>query len=250
MTQNTKSLNPLQSLLDEAAEYSRLSETQFYVFDIDSTLLDVSPRIQKIINDFMQTPEVVENYPEILSQVQFIKIEPTDWGIRHAFERLKIPNVPASFIEKAKSYWREHFFSNIHLPVDQPYEGATEFVQNIHQMGHQIIYLTGRDLPRMGAGTVASLRQHGFPVEIEKTQLVLKPDKTLIDTEFKKNWFEEFIKNNPNRKFLFFENEPMNIQAIRHLHPIVKVIFFESTHSGKLDAPTDLPKIQNFKILT
>jgi hypothetical protein len=86
-------------------------------------------------------------------------------------------------------------------------------------------------------------------VEIDKTQLVLKPNKLIPDTDFKKEWLEELTKNNPNQYFLFFENEPANIKAIQHLQPIIKVIFFESTHSGKEKPPSDLPKIKNFKIL-
>lgn len=248
MTQNSNNNPLLQRLIDEAMTRSQLNKADFYVFDIDSTLLDVSPRIQNILNDFLKSPELAKNHPEILAQIKHISVKPTDWGIRHAFERLNIPNLPESIKEKAKNYWREHFFANTHLPLDRPYEGATEFVQTIHNLGHHIFYLTGRDVHRMGEGTVSSLKQHGFPIETAKAQLILKPDKNMVDTHYKKDWFEQIIKVNPDTQFLFFENEPLNIEAVRHLHPVVKVIFFDSTHSGKLDSPTDLPKIQNFKV--
>jgi hypothetical protein len=247
MTQNSKPHELLESLLKQAQNWAQNKESHFYVFDIDSTLLDVSPRIQRILDDFLKTPEIIANYPEVLKHTEDIKVESTDWGIRHAFERLSVPNIPTAFIDKAKNYWREYFFANTHLPLDLPYAGAVNFVQNLHQLGHHIFYLTGRDVHRMKTGTIASLIQHGFPVEKERVELVLKPDKSIQDTEFKKKWFEDLIKIHPEAQFLFFENEPLNIAAVRHLEPHLKIVFFESTHSRKMEAPKDLPKIQHFK---
>lgn len=238
----------LSKILEEAKEKSQNKEFHFYVFDIDSTLLDVSPRIQKILEAFAQDPDLHAEYPEIAKKFQQVKVERNDWGIRQAFERLKIPTVPQKLKDKAKSYWQEHFFSNLFLHHDLPYEGATEFVNQLYNLGHHVVYLTGRDVHRMGTGTEASLKQLGFPVATEKSQLVLKPDKTLIDTEFKKAWFENKIQQHPQLQFVFFENEPVNINAVRHLHPKLQIIFFESNHSGKAPSPEDLPKISHFKL--
>jgi FMN phosphatase YigB (HAD superfamily) len=248
MTQTNNIAHPLKYILDEALKVSKLSKLKNYVFDLDSTLLDVSPRIQQIINEFMKTAEIRTDYPEVLKQMQNIKVEPTDWGIYKSFERLQISNIPDCFIAKAIKYWREHFFANTYLHLDRPYEGASEFVQKMNSLGHRVFYLTGRDVHRMKIGTIESLKQHNFPIEAEKAQLILKPDKSMHDPIFKKDWFEHFIKSHPNEEFLFFENEPLNIEAVRHLHPIVQVIFFDSTHSGVLNSPQDLPVIQNFKL--
>lgn len=247
MTRNSNPQDHLKNLIIEAQKWATNKEFHFYVFDIDSTLLDVSPRIQRILDGFLKTPEIITNYPEVLKHTEDIRVEPTDWGIRHAFERLNIQDVPRDFIEKAKAYWHEHFFANTHLQLDLPYDGAVNFVQSLYELGHHIFYLTGRDIHRMQTGTIESLKHHGFPVEKDRAQLVLKPHKSIQDTEFKKDWFANLVSKHPQIQFIFFENEPLNIEAVRHLQPHIKIVFFESTHSRKMEAPKDLPRIQNFR---
>ncbi len=44
-------------------------------------------------------------------------------------------------------------------------------------------------------------------------------------------------------KIYFFENEPANLNHLSRFCPHVEMIFFESTHAGKADPPTHIPKI-------
>src|SRR5690606_15584018 len=128
--------------------------------------------------------------------------------------------------------------SNSYLHYDQPYEGAVDYVQALHQAGAHIIYLTGRDVERMGEGSVEVLKKWNFPMN-DKAELVLKPHRSMDDAEFKSDWFIKACRID-FEKIYFFENEPVNLHKILKTCPQVEMIFFKSTHAGKAAPPENL----------
>lgn len=214
------------------------------VFDLDSTLFDVSPRLERILLDFAASPLNQKRFPEQVSLLKNIKTLRSDWGIVGALERVGLDGHHPEFQEAIKAYWQKGFFSNHYLQFDAPYEGALEFVVSVQKAGAEIAYLTGRDVARMGTGTKEILQQWGFPLD-EKSQLVLKPHLSMDDAQFKTDWFIETDKNG-YAKIYFFENEPVNLIHLAQYCPHVEMIFFESTHAGKAEPPATIPKIMNF----
>ncbi|MGE0634125.1 MAG: HAD family hydrolase, partial [Pseudobdellovibrionaceae bacterium] len=130
---------------------------KLYVFDLDSTLFDVSPRIQKIIHDFTLIPEHIAEFPEEVEILKTIELEKTDWGIKNAFFRAGLDKQHPSFYEKVRGFWFQRFFSNDYLQYDVPYEGALNYVEALRKTGNDIVYLTGRDEIRMGKGSRETL---------------------------------------------------------------------------------------------
>jgi hypothetical protein len=214
------------------------------VFDLDSTLFDVSPRLEKILLDFADEPENKKRFPEQVKLFKNIKTHRADWGIMNALKRAGLDDAHPEFQIAVKDYWHERFFSNHYLQYDLPYDGAIEFVQTLHGLNVDIAYLTGRDVARMSPGTEQILEKWQFPLDA-KAQLVLKPHKSMDDAEFKTDWFVDAQKKN-YQHIWFFENEPVNIHALQKKCPAVEIIFFESTHAGKAHPPEDIPKIINF----
>ena len=250
------------------------------VFDLDSTLYDVRPRIQHILDQLLEHPGVMKEGQEVLSALKRIKILPDDWGLRTALIREGFESLFPHLKDLVRNHWVNHFFANHLLHLDSPYPGAREFLQKLKDQGHRIFYLTGRDEIRMKQGTIDSLINHGFPLSSDLRELKMKPRPGDSDSEFKVQFFsilqnqdgspdervrsqiDKFSSPSERQKILdssalnqlpstfFFENEPVNLQAVRQQHPWVQLIFFKSTHSRKASPPQDLPTIENYLFAT
>lgn len=233
----TQILARSQSLLDQG-------KPVLAVFDLDSTLFDVSPRIQTIIHAFADQPEL-SSEPTLREMLKAVRTQHTDWGIRTALERAGFKPLESPHALAIRDFWRAKFFSNEYLHLDRPLDGAVAFVQKLFSMGAEIAYLTGRDQIRMLPGTEKSLQQHHFPLSPPQARLAMKPMAGPDDHRFKEEWFTALPKHQ-YPVIWFFENEPLNINSIREVHPEIQVIFVDSTHSGKALRPTDLPTIRDF----
>lgn len=242
MTQGPK---VLRQVLDQMTELSAAGKPILAVFDLDSTLFDVSPRLQRIIHDFAFDPKNEALFPKSVEELKKVEMQRTDWGIRTALMRFGLHTHPAEFHEALRDFWIENFFSTHYLQYDLPYPGAVKFVQKVHELGIEIVYLTGRDKAGMETGTREVLGNWKFPVDPKNTELVLKPIKGSDDALFKKEWF---LKIPPQKyeKIWFFENEPVNVNAIVGHLPCMDIVFFDSTHSGKAHPPPELPRILDF----
>lgn len=217
------------------------------VFDLDSTLFDVSPRLQKVLDDFAKDPDHQKMFPEVISFFKGIQTHQTDWGVSHALKRAGLEDASPEFQETLRDFWRQTFFSNEYLHHDVPFEGAVEFVKTLSSSGVEIIYLTGRDEQRMGLGSPEVLKKWNFPLDGKKDHLVLKPHRRMDDAKFKRDWFANLDKTK-YEVIWFFENEPVNIHLIRDDVPEIDIIFFDSTHSGRAQEPENLPRIKHFVI--
>lgn len=235
----------LKKVLNQAAELQKSNQQTLAVFDLDSTLFDVSPRLERILHDFAELPETQKKYPETVFALRNAKTERTDWGIRQAIIRAGLHRQTTEFHEAVKNYWIASFFTNHYLQYDVVYPGAADYVRRLSNLGCDIIYLSGRDQTGMWDGTVEALKKHNFPLDPDHSQIVLKPVKGSDDAEFKRDWFLG-IPQGKFAKIWFFENEPLNVNLIEQHLPEIDILFFESTHSGKAEIPAHLPKIFHF----
>lgn len=234
----------LEQILFKIQELSHQGQKSLAVFDLDSTLFDVSPRLERILLDFAASPLNQRRFPEQVALFKNIKTLRSDWGIQGALQRVGLDGHHPEFQKAIHDYWQKNFFSNHYLQFDSIYDGALDFVVAIDEAGAEIAYLTGRDVERMGVGSQDVLKQWGFPLH-ERASLVLKPHKSMDDAQFKTDYFIEANKRNYS-KIYFFENEPVNLVHLSQNCPNVEMIFFESTHAGKAAPPEDIPRIMNF----
>lgn len=235
----------LNRLLTEVQTLYKNGKKALFIFDLDSTLFDVSPRLTRILRDFAEKKETQEKYPESVEILKNIESFRSDWGIANALQRAGLDTHHPEFHESIKEFWLKSFFTDSYLHFDTPYEGAVEYVQLLFNMGVDIVYLTGRDVTRMGKGSAEVLLKWNFPLDNKQAQLVLKPHKDMNDAEFKKDWIHA-VPEKTYERIVFFENEPLNVHKVREHLEHVEIVFFESTHAGKADPPTDLPKIVNY----
>ncbi|MCB0414025.1 MAG: HAD family hydrolase [Bdellovibrionales bacterium] len=233
---------PLNEILEKAQHLKQTNQSLLAIFDLDSTIFDVSPRTQKILEDFKNDPTIQKKYPSQVEQMKDLAVKNTDWGIKESFSRAQILGT-VDFFDEARKYWALHFFSNHYLIYDKPYDGAVDFLNKLSSFGAKIVYLTGRDVKRMGEGTKKSLLDHGLPLKHDN-DLILKPFKGMSDSLFKKEVIDEL--KNDHEEIWFFENEPVNTKIVEEHHQDVRIVFFDSVHSGREKTPTHHMTIQHF----
>ena len=233
-------MSAIPTYLNEILKISRENAAQnmrtLSVFDLDSTLFNVSTRTQKIISEFAEQHNV--------ERLKNVEVWPEDWGVKEAVLRAGFClETDLTILQSLRDFWSERFFSNDYLHYDVPYAGAISFVQELADTGCEINYLTGRDRVRMGKGSAEVLKKWGFPVNEET--LFLKPEKSQDDELFKNDWFKQLNRSAYN-KIYFFENEPINVNAILQSCPEVEVIFIDTTHARKQFVQDPIKKIKNF----
>lgn len=228
----------LKSILSIAAEKPRT----VCIFDLDSTLFNVSPRTQRILNEFADL-----HNPDLRK----VEIRHTDWGLKEALVRAGYNFDSNIELHKTlRDFWVERFFSNKYLHYDVPYIGAVAFVQRLVKTKCEIHFLTGRDVARMGTGTLDVLTKWGFPVEAKN--LHLKPDRALDDHQFKLDWL---LNHFPIEKYpptaapiFFFENEPVNINTLGKIRPDIHIVYLDTTHSRKENVSVPVITVPNFQV--
>lgn len=220
------------TLLKQIISAAETQNSVLFVFDIDSTLYNVSPRNVEIIKDFAQKKSNLDT--SLQSLLLQVEASPKDWGIKPPLLRLNVPHPDQKLFIEIKQHWNQFFFSGDFLHHDIEYPGAVQFVNTLSERA-PTFYLTGRDVERMGTETLTQLQQSQFPVDPEHNRLILKPNKEMLDHEYKLN---ELIKLSKEFKTIyFFENEPIILnEVINHFtENNVIPICVDSTHSGRAE---------------
>jgi hypothetical protein len=238
-----KTLREIQRQIETESRVGRC----LVIFDLDSTLFDLALRVTTLLHRYAKSSEKQACFPEECSRLQEVEILRGDWGLREPLGRLGITQQQyPTFWQDVHQAWANGFFSNEFLMHDRPLPGAVRFVEDIISKGADVLYLTGRDVARMGAGTEASLRETGFPLDGLKSRLILKPQARLDDAEFKADVIEQLEKSFDN--IWLFENEPVNMNAVLRRSPIVKMVFVDTCHSGLETPPDSAVRIEHFEI--
>jgi hypothetical protein len=235
-----ESLHPLIEVTEHLREHAR-SMRVAVVFDLDSTLFNVSPRTQAILRRLGGDADFRAQFTAEAVVLSNIQVLPSDWGVRQALERTRIVGSQELFVA-IRSYWRKHFFSSGDLHEDHIYPSANEYVRLVQSLGAEVFYLTGRSEGSMREGTLRALAHWGFPL-VSDSHLIMKPSDVQTDESFKALELQKMCENGGFDYIWFFENEPVIIEQVRALLPQIRIVFVNSVHAGRAVAPTDLPSI-------
>ena len=129
---------------------------------------------------------------------------------------------------EVEAFWRDRFFADAHLVHDTALPGAVDFARACHAAGATLVYLTGRDEPFMGKGTLQSLRDLGFPIDDPATELILKPDSATPDETFKRLAAPGLSRL--GEVVAAFDNEPGNCNVFLASYPDAHVVFVDTQH--------------------
>ncbi len=222
-------------VLDKVAQQVSRQARPVVLLDLDSTLYEVRPRSHRILGEWagQSSSQSVDSAEKALWEILLgLEEAHIQYSISDTFSYLKaqmgISCSPES-LASMQQFWLERFFTSRYLAYDRPYAGAVEFVNRVHALGAEVIYLTGRDEPNMGDGTRANLLRDGFPWKVPRTQLLMKSAYGESDLKHKTT-AAEFVLTQGNL-VASFENEPPNVVALQGIFPEAMHIFVETVYS-------------------
>lgn len=200
------------------------------IFDLDGTLFDNRPRTLFILTEIASNYE--ENVPHLCTAIEKHRdINLIEYSIKNTLANFNVTNEEEiAFIEEK---WAKKFFSDEYQKYDIPLPGAGNYVTKVHNAGATVIYLTGRDAPRMLVGATESLRLFGFPVGIMGTMMIVKKVFEEKDEEFK-NDVAAYLRRLGKVEGIF-ENEPVNSNLLQAAFPDSESFLVLTQH--REDAP-------------
>ncbi len=157
--------------------------TPLVVFGLDGSLFDHRFRAREILLGLAEERRGAA--PALAEALAGIRVEDVQEELGATLQARGI--LDPSALQELNNAFRPRFASDEYLHHDKPAPGAVDYVSALYEAGAGIVYLTGRDRPGMLLGTVASLRDEGFPFAEPGVQLVMKPDAALSDEAFKQS---------------------------------------------------------------
>jgi hypothetical protein len=237
----------LVKILREAHRAKLEGEGFLAVFDLDSTLLDLTKRIREIHLAFARDAQWLVKYPVECAALETVQVSPKDWDIRDGLERTGLfEKERPEFYKDIYAHWHKYFFTNDYLHFDEPLPGAVEFVRALEDEDATIMYLTAREVSRAEPGTRKQLKALGFPLDEEHVELVLKPHDDIDDADFKAMVIADAAEEFDH--VWLFENEPVNLNRVQASSPEVNLVFIETTHSGREEVSAELARIPHFEV--
>lgn len=205
------------------AKVAEKSRPPVVVYDLDGTLMDNGPRTWQILVDFAEH----EGNAELRKKLDAAPRTRLPYLLQDTLAILKVDD--AALIERAKAFWMDRFFTDDHQSHDIPIAGALSLVRQSYEAGATVVYLSGRDVPKMLVGVCQSLRAHGFPVGLARTVTVLKPSFYDEDLAFKKSAMD-FI-DTLGDVVATYDNEPANCNAFQERWPDGLHLFVDTQHA-------------------
>lgn len=216
-----------KTLLDRIVSRCHAGEnerTPLVVFDLDGTLMDNRPRTAMILREL--GAHWRERDAEIARKLEAARSEDLAYLLTDSLARLGVTRT--ELIGEAEVFWRDRFFTDHYLAHDIEVPGASAFARACYDAGGILIYFTGRDLPLMGLGSFASLRDLGFPIGMPGTELVLKPDANMPDEAFKRQSGPRLGR--VGRVVAVFDNEPGNCNVLGDHFPEADSVLLDTQH--------------------
>ena len=214
-------------LLERVVERCRANgnaRTPVVVFDLDGTLMDNRPRTAMILRELGSLWR--ERDPVAAAKLEAASEQDLAYLLTDTLARLGITRT--ELLRDAEVFWRERFFTDDYLAHDVEVPGAASFARDCYAAGGILVYFTGRDLPLMGLGSFASLRDLDFPIGVPGTELVLKPDANMPDEAFKRLVGPSLAR--VGHVVAIFDNEPGNCNVLGAHFPDADAVLLDTQH--------------------
>ena len=229
----------LISVLDRVKATRASGKRPVVVLDLDATLFDNGARSWVILSEFAQ-----ETSNEVLqTALKGYRKEGLPYLLKDMFNEMGLED--EELIKAASKYWFERFFTDAYQAHDIPMVGAPKFVNELYSEGATVVYLSGRDSPGMLVGCAASLREHGFPVGLTNTAIVLKPDFETPDPVFKEEACRFMAEM--GEVVATIDNEPGNVNLFqRQFGSAINILIHTNFAPGAPEPAEGISHIEDF----
>ncbi len=232
-------MDSLISRLDQALNGQKKT---VFVFDIDSTIFNVSPRNQAIFDLFCSI--YASKHPTLNKLTSLVRLSYKDWGLDPYTSLIKNEE---ELKKLASRFWRKHFFTGTFLHSDKPYNEAIPLIHFLKSKDCEIYYLTGRDDHRMRKGSLLQLKHWRLPLK-EDNFLITKPHKKMNDGDYKNGEISALLKKYTGHPLFFLDNEPSVLEhCIFPEEKSYTPVFIESTHSSRSQPQKNWPSLNALK---
>lgn len=233
----------LEVVAERVEQASNQGKQAVVIFDLDDTLINTRERNLRILRDFASQPEIQASHPEEAQKILHIRLNEIKYLLGDTLKGIGITD--EALLKNASDFWLARFFTNEYCALDKQNLGAAKYARRLARAGAKIVYLTGRDVPRMETGTIENLKKNNFPGVETQGLLMMKPTAQMDDLQFKK---ESFVKIAEMGEVVgVFENEPANINAMAEAFPDATAVFLDTIHSPKPDIPaTGISWVKDF----
>ncbi|MEZ4335413.1 MAG: hypothetical protein R3B82_02195 [Sandaracinaceae bacterium] len=185
-------------------------------FDLDATLFDNRPRTLEILHELRE--EISDEDPEIANLLLALELDKVHYLLT---DTLKACNIyRADVVKNITQYWHERFFRDEYIACDVPSKEPLKFgcrttAQECHEgRRHRL-----RDRPRHPrdvVGTVAKLRDEGFPIAVAGTEL----DPLASTSTCRRLLLRSALPTSRvGEVAAFFDNEPANCNLAKSIFP-------------------------------
>lgn len=212
------------------------------VFGLDGTLFDPRARTLHILNELAVS--LRDEAPDVADALESLRTDDVQTLLGDTLRGVGIDR-PA-VVNRITHFFRARYFDEAYLELDQPCPGASEYVWRLWESGAIIVYVGGRDVPGMLVGTVASLREHGFPFAQVGVQLVLKRDATLGDDSFLRSAIPTLAR--AGEVVALFDAAPMICELAKHTFPNADVGLVDHWPPDPYDAIPGVERIHDFRL--
>jgi len=220
------------------------------IFGLDGTLLDPAARTREIFALAFDGPDPVVNppRPDLVTAIRALPLTAYEYEPESTLAKIGVTD--SAFVRAVLTRWNQDFFSNRFLSRDESVPGAVGYLDSLHARGCTIVYLAGRDARRMLAGTAQSLLERGFPIGVTGTMLILRPNRTTPDTDYRKGALDDVAAY--GTVVAVFDNEPRNINLLHERFPEALAFHVDTKHSANAPAVapgiTRVPDYSGFRV--
>ena len=234
----------LGKVASEVAAVVKAGKSQpVVVFDLDATLFDNRMRTLMILRAWATQPKQLGT--AVAKKVLSLRLDQIEYLFADALAKVGVTD--KATLDAIGAFWLDRFFTEwaVH---DQVTPGGVEYVQALHKAGAFVVYLTGRDAPRMLTGTTQSLMISGYPIGQPRTQLIMKPHRKVDDEDFKQTVMDSLRRT--GHVVAMFDNEPGNVNLMKTAFPKAHVIFLKTMFNPKgknLVVDAGIPSVIDFR---
>jgi hypothetical protein len=232
--------NPwLLQILESVRQTYNKGERPMVIFDIEGTLFDNRSRILQILREYGEK-ELKGPRPQFAQILASLQVSQIQYMLPDTLRAVGITE--EAVINNASVFWSERFFTDEYLKYDTVNPAAVKYVRLLYSTGARIIYITGRDAQRQLLGTVKQLRDSGFPIGIQGSELIMRPIPQTQDAVFKgqvTNYLRQF-----GTVVATIDTEPATANVYRRAFPDATCVLYNAPR-----APNPPPLLPNILVL-
>ena len=233
----------LREVLDFVAEIVAAgTPSPVVVFGLDGVVYDTRPRTLQILHEYADACE--GEAPDVAEALRALEVSRVHRYLTDTLAECQIYR--GDLIHAVTTFWHERFHADEYVGFDQPNPGAVGYVRACHEQGATVVYLSRRDVPGMLLGTMACLRDHGFPVAVPGVELALKPDATFGDESFKRTVIPQLSR--PGPILAFFDNDLMCCELARDAFPQARIAYVDAWQIDAVEPEERIEVVRDFRL--